>query len=333
MHYASRNGYKSIVRHLLFNDSSLATKKNKKGKTPADIGNKDIKMLIRKVVPLLNDEKALLDVVIDVDMRYLVPDFISSLAPIDVKNSEGKMPYELVEDEDLKTLLCPHDRDNHRNNFDAVKDRAQKYPSEFEMIKRMLKVSHKERPSSAEVFEFAKKIQERTLAGDHVEVPAPESSTLPSNLQEEEEDSLDLKGRLEEGKSHDIQRNMFFGLMKDASFEGPSFARELRTQGSALEPRHLNEASDEQKDGKQDLNKLHHVLVAPFLLWTHRGTSVASTGFRIGRSSSDNSWTSLKETIASSIELEAETIVSGSCFSTKTILDEPTAGVQPLLRQ
>ncbi|CAG0905827.1 unnamed protein product, partial [Cyprideis torosa] len=79
---------------------------------------------------------------------------------------------------------------------------------------------------------------------------------------------------------------MFFGLMKDASFEAmsliPNVSRLLREshmieymveerptfakvqvlqensgpRGAQVEPHHLNEASDEKKDWKQDLNKL-----------------------------------------------------------------------------
>ncbi|CAG0889623.1 unnamed protein product [Cyprideis torosa] len=73
---------------------------------------------------------------------------------------------------------------------------------------------------------------------------------------------------------------------------------------------------------------------AYFLLWTHRGASVASTRFRIGRSSSENSWTSLKETVASSISVVGNR--EGCLLQLllhKIDSDEPTVGVQLLLRQ
>ncbi|CAG0905473.1 unnamed protein product, partial [Cyprideis torosa] len=482
MHYASHSGYKSIVRHLLFSDSSLATKKNKEGKTSADMGNEDFKVLIRKVVPLRNKEKALLDVVIDVDMRYLVPDFISSLAPIDVKNSEGKMPYELVEDDHLKTLLCPYYRENHRyslvtfigkGSFGSVY-KVTHNVSENALARKLIPIdntSERDRtlvareiramrrvdhPNVVKLVEFWREVNDVVIIMELCEQNLDqwlcnyrrpedrdrEMSSIqklfvdisggvayiqskgfihrdlkPSNiLLNGSGNSLVAKiadlglGRLEEGNSHDIQREMFFGLMTDASFGAmsliPNVSRLLREshimikymmewnyeerptsaefqvlqensgpRGAQVEPRHLNETSDEEKDWNQDLNKprdndlsgicgmledhpsycifglgrldygpvtvlggtpnvpldplshksslIHTSEHVPVPLWTHRGTSVASTGFRIGRSSSEDSWTSLKETIASSLELEAETVVSGSCSSTKTKAFDP----------
>ncbi|CAG0905563.1 unnamed protein product [Cyprideis torosa] len=103
--YAISSRYTSIVGYLLPKYSPFADKG-------------DMEEFVKRVTLVFNNEKALLDVVTDRDLRKLVPAFISSLVSIDVKNSEGKMPYELVEDEDLKTLLCPHYEKNHRYTVD-----------------------------------------------------------------------------------------------------------------------------------------------------------------------------------------------------------------------
>ncbi|CAG0907744.1 unnamed protein product, partial [Cyprideis torosa] len=114
LHYAVKSRFLSIVQHLIIVDRSLLDVKNKKGKTPSDLAEGNIKAHIEKVEGLLDRDDALWYAVSDGDFSALVPALIEHLKPIDGPNPEGKLPYEITGDEKLKSLLCPHNNENHR---------------------------------------------------------------------------------------------------------------------------------------------------------------------------------------------------------------------------
>ncbi|CAG0897532.1 unnamed protein product [Cyprideis torosa] len=114
LHYASQSSHLSIVKHLIIADLSLLEVKNKNGKTPSNYAKHDVKAHIQKVEALLKSANPVLDAVIDADFTALVPALIEQLKPIDTPNAEGKLPYDLTGDINLKTLLCPYSHESHR---------------------------------------------------------------------------------------------------------------------------------------------------------------------------------------------------------------------------
>ncbi|CAG0898553.1 unnamed protein product [Cyprideis torosa] len=114
LHYACQSSHLSIVKQLLIADLSLLDVKNKKGKTPSNYAEDDVKAHIQKVEALLRSTNPALDAATDEDLHALIPVLIEQLNPINALNAEGKLPCDITRDANLKTLLCPYNHESHR---------------------------------------------------------------------------------------------------------------------------------------------------------------------------------------------------------------------------